>query len=112
MQHYDNVRAPRKRSLIASLLIRAIAPVFIVPYYVKAEFPSKHGSVIRTRVVGQNNVVNDLQRDLIHCSLYRFSGIVSRQDDCNLAVVEHAVDEKHFENTGIYPASADTLPSD
>ena len=67
-----------KRRLIAGLLVGPVSAVPIMSDHVETELLGKRRSVIRTCVVSQNDVVNDLQRNLIHCSLNGLRGVISR----------------------------------
>jgi hypothetical protein len=87
VQHDNNVGAQAQSSGIAGLLIAAVSPVAVVTDGVQAKFMGQIRCSVGAAIVGENNLVDDVVRNLVNSLAQRANGIVGRQNNCDLSSI-------------------------
>ena len=89
MQHYDDIGASGERRRVAGFLITAISAIAVMADRRDAQ-PSSHlHRRILARIIGEDDVVDDVLRNFVEGPFQRLSGVVGRQHHCDFVVRDH-----------------------
>ena len=81
VEHHDDVGAGRERRVVARLLVAAVAPVLAVDDDVEAELPGDLDRLVARHVVDQDDLVDEVVRDVGVRPLERPGGVVGGHHD-------------------------------
>src|SRR5262249_5756392 len=88
--HDDEIGAPFQGQPIAGLLVPAITLVAVVAEHKEVVSARHLDRLVGGEIVHQDDVVDDVRRDLAERPLQRARRIVGRQDDTDFLVIDHA----------------------
>ena len=92
MEHHDDVRPDLERLVVAGLLVAAVAFVLIVLDDIfDAQLLGHLDRVVAAAVVDQDDVVDDVERDLVVSLFQRLLRVVGGKDDGYFQVLYHDV---------------------
>ena len=89
MDHDDDVRAALERDRVAGLLVAAVAKVAVVLDVMEAELARERDGLVLARVVDEDDLVDDLVRELVVGALEGPRRVVRGHDDHELPAVDH-----------------------
>ena len=78
MHHHDDVGAGAQCGVVTGLLIAAVATIRVVPQHAQSQARPELSGVVSAAVIGQDDFVDCVRRDIRQCTLERPTGIVGR----------------------------------
>ena len=90
VEHHDDVGAGLERRVVARLLVAAVAPVLRVDDDVEAEVPGDVDGLVLRHVVDEDDLVDDVVRDVGVGALERQGRVVGGHDDDDALSLGHA----------------------
>jgi hypothetical protein len=89
MKHHNNIGTSGEGGLIAGLLVPAISSILLVPYCMNAYFICEICGAVGARIVGQDDVIDDLSWDFINSSAQGSDRVVCGENDGNPPRIQH-----------------------
>ena len=90
VEHHGHVRAEPERLGVAGLLVASVSAIGFVDDGPQAESPGDLDRLVAAGVVGDHDLVDEVQRDLVVGPLDRAGRVVRGHDDDDFLPMEHA----------------------
>ena len=91
MQHNDDIRPKLECFQITGLLVAAVAAILDVDHYRQAQGPRYINSLILTDIVDEDDIRDEILRNVRIGLFQRFGGVVGRQDNDDSRTFVHGV---------------------